>query len=230
MPKRQLPEGASAALFFLDGQYRFVAAGSGRETAKYLGPSAVVAAFAGECLDSGWIAPEIVRHGFRRGAAFSVAFIPPGTREIRVVGPDPSGITLRVPVPALCAIGSQQTLTLVATREDVFDPGSAPFYPPFPNLLEGARVCWGANNPPRLDHESIVAAVDLYFSTAFNLNESANRSLSHPGCVVEKLARLARRRARRYPVDDLVRIDGASSVGELVDRIVAGRKGERAWN
>lgn len=224
-PKSMLPEGAEAGLFFFDGQYRFVSRSGPRDEVKCLGPGAVRAAFASERLDSGWIRPEIVRSGSIAGGPFAVAFLGARRREIVVAPAGDEPFVLTVPVPPIVAVGSAAGLRLFAVREGSFDPAAKVFYPPFPNLFTDARVCWGANRQPRLDHTTIVAAVDLYFSSPFNLNEASGRSKAYPANVVDQLRRLARRRARTYPVDDLVRVSGAPSVGAIVDRLVAGSHG-----
>ena len=229
-PKPLLPEGAEAGLFFYDGQYQFVTRSGRRDQVKFLGPQAVRAAFTSERLDSGWIRPEIVRSGSVATGPFAVAFLTARTREITVAPPGEEPFVLTVPVPPIVAIGSGAGLSLFAVRENTFDPNAKVHYAPFPNLFADARVCWGANAAPPVDHTAIVAAVDLYFSSPFNLNEAARRSLAYPANVVEQLRRLARRRARSYPVDDLVRVPNTGSVGAIVDRIISSRHGGQEWD
>ena len=229
-PKPLLPEGAEAALFFFDGQYQFVARSGRRDSVKFLGPQAVRAAFASERLDSGWIRPEIVRSGSVASGPFAVAFLTARKREIIVAPSGEEPFVLTVPVPPIVAVGSGASLSLFAVRENTFDPNAKAHYAPFPNLFGDAKVCWGANTAAPVDHTAIVAAVDLYFSSPFNLNEAARRSRAYPANVVEQLARLARRRARSYPVNDLVRVPNTGSVGAVVDRIVSGSHGGHEWD
>lgn len=228
--KSSLPEGAEAALYFFEGQYQFVTRSDRREQVKFLGPQAVRSAFTSERVDTGWIRPEIVRTGSVSSGPFAVAFFTARKREIVVAPPADEPFVLTVPVPPLVAIGSGAGLSLFAVRENTFDPNAKPHYAPFPNLFADARVCWGANAAPPVDHARIVAAVDLFFSSAFNLNEAARRSRAYPANVVEQLRQLARRRARTYPVDDLVRVPNAGSVGALVDRLVSGKEGGQQWD
>ena len=228
--KSALPEGAEAALYFFEGQYQFVTRSDRRDQVKFLGPQAVRSAFTSERVDSGWIRPEIVRTGSVASGPFAVAFFTARKREIVVAPADAEPLVLDVPVPPIVAIGSATGLQLFAVRENTFDPSSNVYYPPFPNLFADSRVCWGANRTPPVDHARIVAAVDLFFSSAFNLNEAARRSLACPANVVEQLCRLARRRARTYPVDDLVRVPDTRSVGACVDRLVSGRQGGQQWD
>lgn len=229
-PKPMLPEGAEAGLFFFEGQYQFVDRSGRRERVRFLGPQAVRAAFAGERVDSGWLRPEIVRSGSLATGPFAVAFLAAARREITIAPPGEDAFVLTVPVPALVAVGCPSGLRLFAVRESEFDPRSKVHYAPFPNLFADARVCWGANPAPAVDHARILAAVDLYFSTPFNLNEAARRSSAYPANVVCQLARLARRRARTYPVDDLVRVPNADSVGAVVEGLIAGTTGGHQWD
>lgn len=228
--KSALPEGAEAALYFFEGQYQFVSRVGRRDQVKFLGPQAVRSAFTSERVDSGWIRPEIVRTGSVASGPFAVAFFTARKREIVVTPAEGEPFVLEVPVPPIVAIGSATGLKLLAVRENSFEPSSVVYYPPFPNLFADSRVCWGANRTPPVDHSAIVAAVDLFFSSPFNLNEAARRSRAHPANVVEQLCRLARRRARTYPVDDLVRIPDTRSVGALVDRLVSGEQGGHQWD
>lgn len=229
-PKPLLPDGAEAGLFFFEGQYQFVTRSSRRYQVKFLGPQAVRSAFACERLDSGWIRPEIVRTGSAASGLFAVAFLTARKREIIVAPPGDEPFVLTVPVPPVVAIGSAAGLSLFAVRGNTFDPTAKVHYAPFPNLFADARVCWGANRQPPVDHSAIVAAVDLFFSSPFNLNEAAGRSLAYPANVVEQLRQLARRRARAYPVDDLVRVPHAGTVSAVVDQLVAGRHGGHEWD
>lgn len=229
-PKSILPDGAEAGLFFFDGQYQFVDRSGRSERVRYLGPQAVREAFSGERVDSGWIRPEIVRAGHTASGPFAVAFLRAARREITIAAPGEDAFVLTVPVPAIVAVGCPSGLRLFAVRESEFDPRSKVHYAPFPNLFADAKVCWGANPAPAVDHTRILAAVDLYFSTPFNLNEAARRSLAYPANVVCQLARLARRRARTYPVSDLVRVPNTGSAGSVVERLVAGTTGGNTWD
>lgn len=227
IPKSMLPEGAEAGLFFFEGQYQFVTRHDRRDQVRYLGPQAVRSAFMSERVDSGWIRPEIVRTGQTAKGPFAVAFIAAARREITVAPPGGEPFVLAVPVPPIVACGSPAGLHLFAVRENAFDPGARVHFAPFPNLYADSRVCWGANRTPPVDHARIVAAVDLFFSSAFNYNEAARRSLAFPANVVEQLRRLARGRARTYPVDDLVAVAPKTTVRALVDRLAAGKHGDQ---
>lgn len=224
-PKSMLPEGAEAGLFFFDGQYQLVTRTGRRDQVKYLGPEAVREAFTTERVDSGWMRPEIVRVGRTPGGPFAVAFLAAGRREIAIAPPDDEPFVLTVPVPPLVAVGSSAGLQLFAVRENEFHPEARIYYPPFPNLFADSRVCWGQNAAPPVDHTRILAAVDLFFSTPFNLNEAARRSRAYPANVADQLRRLARHRARVYPVDDLVALGPKATVRSVVDKIVSSDKG-----
>lgn len=228
-PKSLLPDGAEAGLFFFEGQYQFVARNGRRDQVKYVGPEAVREAFTTERIDSGWLGPGIVRVGRTPSGPFAVAFVTAGRREITIAPADAESFVLRVPVPPLVAVGSGQGLHLFAVRPNEFDADAAVCYPPFPNLFADSRVCWGQNQSPPVDHTRILAAVDLYFSTPFNLNEAARRSRAFPANVADQLRRLERRRARTYPVDDLVAISPKATVRSVVDRIVSSDRGGHTW-
>lgn len=233
MAKRKsiLPDGAEAALLFYEGQYRFVSRSPDGDAVKFLGPDAVAQAFTRESVDSGWLGPEIVRTGRTARGPFAVAFLPESAREIVLdaVGDRPR-MTIAVPVPALVAVGSSYGLHLVAVDDDAFSPNLTCYYPPFPNLYTESRVCWGANRQPRVDAANLVTAVDLFFGTAFNRNEAAGRSLKYSKDVVDHLERLSRRRARAYPVDDLVPLKPKVTVKRFVERILDPKRGGLHWD
>ena len=209
-----------AALYFLDGHYLFRWQGpDGKVLSKFVSTDDLAAAFSGHEADSGWLPPGVVRAGYCATGPFFVFFMPPRKVALPLLaGEQVTPKTL--PIPATVLLGVGPVYYLWAVRGKTLDPQAYIYHAPFPNVYDDGRICWGANTPPAAHLSQAQAVWDLFFTTPFNDHLARGKSNAYSDDVRQQLHRLARRRARVYPVNDLNPY--YRSLADLVERVIHG--------
>jgi len=213
--------GAQAALLFLDGQYLLEWSEDGREITKFLAPSDVRQAFAGEPVDSGWLGTQVCRWGTCQRGEYLASFRPPSIYTLFLTeGKSAPARRLKVPLPGFFFLGIEKDYYIWATTGDHLYPTAPLFAAPLPNISESGQICFGANLPPRATSEGIERAWSLFMKSTFTDHSVKSKSRKHPDDVRRTLQELAQARARKYPAKDLIKLE---LTAEMVIQQIHGR-------
>jgi hypothetical protein len=142
---------------------------------KCLSPDALRVAFNIQTIDSGWIAPGVVRCGSSTQGSWAAQFIPPARHVLDL---DQAG-KVSVPLPGLLLMGLETTYWLCATATQAFDPTAHCYYAPLSNVYDSLKLCWGTNMPPIATAQTIAKAWDLFITSPFNEHLSYGKSRQH---------------------------------------------------
>ena len=106
---------------------------------KFLSPAAVAAAFRNTPIDSGWLAPGVVRCGTTPKGEFAVLAVPSGVHQIELETSRGKTKRIKVPLPPLVFVGhaSAYYLWAVKTASDVKAPL---FHAPLPNVFNNGSI------------------------------------------------------------------------------------------
>jgi PRTRC genetic system protein B len=195
-----------AALIFVGEQilFRQVAANGALEM-KFIAPASVDAAFAQtRYIDSGWLAPNIVRWGVGAAGQWAVLFVPPTVCDLTLATDASELVTVRVPMPGRVMLGYGTGYYLWAVTDEQLTATPTMFHAPLPNVDTAGRICFGAKIPPRASTATIQSAWNLFFSAPFTAHQANGKSKRHPNDVRAHLLALAQRNRRQYPASDLI--------------------------
>lgn len=218
-----LPE--KGALLFLDGQMVFRHAEARRVVVKPLSPTSVRAAFNHIPLDSGWLPAPVRRWGQTAQGEYLVLHFPAQRYRLCLHNQWPerfSGqkwIRVEAPLPSLVFAGHGQAFFLWAMVGDEFDPEAEMYLAPLPNVHFDGRICFGANHPPAASPKTVMTAWEMFIASPFNNHLSSGKSHAFPNDVGGRLLKLADRRARRYPRDDL--ITARTTLHQAIERMIS---------
>lgn len=184
---------------------------------KCLSPDALQVAFNTQTIDSGWIAPGVVRCGASTQGSWAVQFIPPARHRLDL---DRLG-KVSVPLPGLLFLGLETTYWLCATTTQTFDPAALCYYAPLSNVYDSLKICWGRNIPPIATAQTIATAWELFITSPFNEHLSYGKSRQHPQNIQTQLLALHQRSGRRYPAKDLLPVNSRPiTVDHLVQELL----------
>lgn len=218
-------------LEFLDGQVRLaMRTMGGLNIERYLSWAAVREAATGIPIDSGWLAPEVIRWGTGRGGDWAVAWIPPGQHRLEITngtpGQDESVERLLVPLPGLVLFGTKTTYFVWAQKTEQASPHHEVFRAPLPNVYLGldrehhaGEICWGDLKPPICTGRTIADAFRLFIGSTFNAHATSEKSKRHREDV-RIMLRTAAAAGGAYPVEDLVRV--VDRTGATLDQMMRG--------
>lgn len=200
------------SLHCIDGDFVFETEGS----TKFVTVADVAAAFSGQEIDSEWFPAGVVRWGQNAGGHWFVYSTPPRGRTKLLV----EDHELVVPLPRLVLVGAHKGYYVFALKGEHFNPQATAYHAPFANVYDNdwGRICWGTNLPPAVHPKNARAALDLFLESGFNNHIAGNRSTKHGKNVNAMLTELSERKARNYPLDDLVGM--SSTVQQVVERIL----------
>jgi hypothetical protein len=176
-------------------------------------------------VDSGWLAPEVVRWGNGRHGEWAVAFIPPGRHllELEMGTPGESEQIERVtaPLPGMVMFCVALKYFVWAVKTEQLNPYHEIYRAPLPNVMQDASVCWGPLKPPQAGPKTILKGWELFIRSTFNNHAANGKSKAQPEDVRKLLKGLAggcgyhcdepvghvdhKEPAESYPVEDLVR-------------------------
>lgn len=192
-----------AELLFLRDTYLFHYREDGREVYKSLSSDSLRLAFNNQPLDSGWMPPNILRHGSNRRGEWSVLFIPQAKHAITL-----GERQLCIPLPSLVFVGLGKNYWLWATRSPHFDPHAPAFHAPLTNVDADnfGLICWGSNRPPSANPHHISEAWKLFIDSPFSNHYFNYKSRQFPKDITERLLQLHDRSLPCYPLSDLIPI------------------------
>ncbi len=210
-------------LEFRDGQclFRMVSL-NGTVMERLISWEAVREAATGIPIDSGWLAPEVVRWGTGRMGDWAVAFIPPGRHQLELTtgtpGVDETLERVTAPLPGMVIFGIATKYWAWAVRSERLNPSDELYRAPLPNVMQDAAICWGELKPPVASARSILKSWQIFQTSTFNNHAANAKSKSHSDDVRELLKGLARAGDyAQYPVQDLVR---QVESGVTLDRVI----------
>lgn len=219
-PPRHLKR-IKAELLFVDETYLLHYQENGKDTYKYLSPDTLREAFNNQPFDSGWLTPEVLRHGSNRYGTWAVLFIRAQRHCLQF---DDEQWCL--PLPALVFMGHHQSYWLWAIKNTGFSPNAQAFHAPLPNVnaSPAGRICWGQNKPPVATLDTIKKAWELFIRSPFTSHYANHKSQQCPHNIIEKLEVLQRRAQQsprcRYPVSDLVPIGTKETIAGLITAVL----------
>ncbi|HMX30015.1 MAG TPA: hypothetical protein PKC13_30815 [Blastocatellia bacterium] len=207
MPKKSLksqlrpPGGATAALYFLEGEYCFQSADESGLMEKFISPASVRAAFAKESLDSGWLPPGVNRYGSGAKGDWMVRWHAPAVYAVRLAD---LKRPLLVPMPSLVWIGQRHNYFIFAAKEGAFTPNATLYYAPLANVNSSGLICFGRNPHPDVAQGGFDAAWWTFWEAPFNNDHSTGKSRVAPNGINQYLKKLSAEKASAYPLEDLV--------------------------
>lgn len=205
------------ALYFLDGHYLFRYGDGKKIRSKFVTSKDLAAAFSQTEQDTGWITPGIVRMGSCTRGTWSVYSAP----EQKVTIGLSEAESLEIPIPRTVWLGIEDAHFVWALKDRRFEPGAQAYHAPFPNVHPDGRICWGQNRIPKADPKKVRGIFELFFGSLFNGDLVGNKSASQPNDVRIALRELAEKKARGYPVHDLVP-GGLNKIGSLIENKIKG--------
>lgn len=197
------PPGAQAALFFADGQYFFQAIANDSFVSKSVSPAAVKQAFANEPMDSDWLPPNVNRYGVSSRGMWMVRWHAPATYSLNL-DTGQRIRKLRVALPALVWFGQRHAYYIWAMKGARFDPQAGLFRAPLPNVNHQGLICFGQNNHPDVAKGGFEKSWSVFWDAAFNNDHVGGKSRTHEQSIIPKLVFLAKTKAAKYPVEDLI--------------------------
>lgn len=207
---------ASAALYFLDGQYAIRYTGeNGGEVFKYVSPLSVRQAFASEPIDSGWLTSDTIRHGFTSDGHWCINFYPARQWVIRLKIMSET-VQLKTTLPSALWVGRGDNYYLLAAKSDVFKPSEQLFHYPLPNINSIGLTCFGSNQTKDATPANTHEAYLTFMRSFFNNHHIEEKSQKHPTNI---LTALQKANQRIYPLKDLLPIDATPEfIVELISR------------
>lgn len=203
------PSEATAALYFLPGQYLFKHVEQGRETIKALSTAQVSLAFREYSADTGWLRRRILRYREEPAGNCVLSHEPAGIRRIRIETDRNELREIDVPLPALVLLGKAKEYYLWATASKDVSEKSLLAAAPLPNIGGnlGGKICFGGNEVPECRPENLDAVWNLIFNTPFNNHQRESKCKSFAQDVRGLLLKLAAEKVSRFPKDELVKSD-----------------------
>jgi len=202
----EIPPDASAALYFLPGQYLFAEFGEDKTSLKALSSSQVGRAFRDFQTDTGWLERRVLRYREAPEGNAILSYEPASTRRILVQLPNGKIEDLTLPLPTLILLGKGKDYFLWATSAARVLPKTRLAVVPLPNIGSGmqGKICFGRNEVPQCHPSTLAAVWKLIFETPFNQDNVNDKCRSEPGDVRRLLAGLARTRPKKFPSTQLL--------------------------
>lgn len=199
----QVPIDASAALYFLPGQYLFADLKESSVSLKALSSDQVARAFRRVHTDTGWLGRRVLRYREAPEGNAILSYEPGALRKITVVFADKGLVEILVPLPPLILLGKGREYYLWAAASPHISANTNLTVAPLPNVGTG-KICFGKNEVPET-HPSVLSEVwKLIFDTPFNADHASERCLSEPQDVRELLWKLAADKVKKFPKSELL--------------------------
>jgi PRTRC genetic system protein B len=209
------PPDALGALYFLPGQYLFKRFEEGREIAKALSSEQIVFAFRDYRTDTGWITHRLLRYREEPEGNYILSYSPAGMRTIFVETESGEVAEISLPLPTLILFGHRNDFYLWAAKSKKPDAKSKISLAPLPNVggnLSG-KICFGSNEVPEAQVETLDEVWHLVFNTPFNRDHSSQKCKSEPKDVRKLLFALEKKKAKGFPTSELLETN--ATIGEL---------------
>jgi len=199
----QVPVDASAALYFLPGQYLFTEIKESSVSLKALSSDQVARAFRRVHTDTGWLGRRVLRYREAPEGNSIVSYEPAAIRRIAVAFSEKGLVELSVPLPPLILLGKGREYYLWAAASSYISANTNLAVAPLPNIGSG-KICFGKNEIPETHPSTLSEVWKLVFDTPFNADHAGDRCLSEPRDVRELLGKLAADKAKKFPKSELI--------------------------
>ena len=199
----QVPPDASAALYFLPGQYLFADFKESSVALKALSSDQVARAFRKVHTDTGWLGRRVLRYREAPDGNAIISYEPAAIRRITVAFVDRGLVEMAVPLPALVLLGNGREYYLWATGAQQITANTNLAVAPLPNIGSG-KICFGKNEVPETHPSTLGEVWKLIFDTPFNGDHASERCFSEPQDVRELLWKLAADKVKKFPKSELI--------------------------
>ena len=216
-----VPPDASAALYFLPGQYLFANFQEGIAAIKALSSDQVARAFRGVHTDTGWMGRRVLRYREAAEGNAIISYEPASVRNIYVALPSGNVEQIAVPLPTLILLGKGKEYYLWATSAGSISARTRLAVAPLPNIGSG-KICFGKNEVPETHPSTLSGVWKLIFETPFNGDHAGNRCQTEPDDVRNLLIKLAADKVKKFPTPQL--ITSSTSVEDAWEMIVEQRR------
>lgn len=218
-----IPPDASAALFFLPGQYLFANFQEGHNSLKALSSDQVARAFRDFHTDTGWLGRRVLRYREAPEGNAIISYEPASVRNILVQLPGRTIERLTVPLPTLILLGKSKEYYLWAAASGRVSSRTHLAVAPLPNIGGGVqgKICFGKNDVPETHPANLSSVWKLIFETPFNHDNVNNKCQSEPKDVRNLLLELDRDEAKKFPSNQL--LSSSSTVDDAWTSIVEQR-------
>lgn len=223
MRNHTVPPDASAALYFLPGQYLFETFGDERHGLKALSSEQVTRAFRDLHTDTGWIDRRILRYREATDGNAILSFLPASERTITVVFPGDRTEVLTLPLPTLILLGKGKDYYLWAAPTSKVTRNSPIAVAPLPNIGSG-KICFGKNEVPETHPSTIGTVWQLIFEAPFNGDHSTGRCQTEND-VRDLLEKLSADKVKKFPTTQLMMY--SSTVEDAWESVVEGSRYNR---
>ena len=198
-----IPPDASAALYFLPGQYLFANFQESATAIKALSTAQVARAFQDVNTDTGWLGRYVLRYREAPEGNSILSYEPASVRKIFVVSGSGQIEELKVPLPTLILLSKGKDHYLWAAASSNVSPKTRLAVAPLPNIGSG-KICFGRNDVPETDASTLNTVWKLIFETPFNHDHANNRCNSQPDDIRVLLRKIAADKLRKFPRSELI--------------------------
>jgi hypothetical protein len=198
-----VPPDATAALYFLPGQYLFSDFREDGCSIKALSSEQVSCAFRGVHTDTGWLGRKVLRYREASEGNAIISYEPAATKNIYVSLPGGHVESLAVPLPTLILLGKGTDYYLWGASSGHATAKTKLAVAPLPNIGSG-KICFGKNEVPEVHPSNLNSVWKLIFETPFNGDHAGNRCRTEPDDVRNLLIKLAADKARKFPTPQLI--------------------------
>lgn len=216
-----VPPDATAALYFLPGQYLFADFREDACSIKALSSEQVSCAFRGVHTDTGWLGRRVLRYREASEGNAILSYEPASVRDISVSLPSGHVESIAVPLPTLILLGNGADYYLWAASTSNVTAKTTLAVAPLPNIGSG-KICFGKNEVPEVHPSSLSAVWKLIFETPFNGDHAGSRCLTEPDDVRNLLIKLAADKVRKFPMPQL--LTSTSTVEDAWETLVEQRR------
>ncbi len=216
-----VPPDASAALYFLPGQYLFANFQEEMTSIKALSSDQVARAFRGVHTDTGWLGRRVLRYREASEGNAIISYEPAAVRVIHVALSGGNVEKVAVPLPTLILLGKGKDYYLWAASAKSMSAKTSLAVAPLPNIGSG-KICFGKNEVPETHPSTLATVWKLIFETPFNGDHAGNRCQTEPEDVRNLLIKLAADRAKKFPTLQL--LSSSTTVEDAWETIVEQRR------
>ncbi len=199
----QVPADASAALYFLPGQYLFADLKESSVSLKALSSDQVARAFRRVHTDTGWLGKRVLRYREAPEGNAILSYEPAAIRKITVAFAEKGLVELSVALPTLILLGKGNEYYLWAAASTHITANTNLAVAPLPNIGSG-KICFGKNEVPETHPSTLAEVWKLIFYTPFNADHTGERCRSEPHDVRDLLWKLAADKLKKFPKSALI--------------------------
>lgn len=199
----RVPPDASAALYFLPGQYLFADLKESTVSLKALSSDQVARAFRRVHTDTGWLVKRVLRYREAPEGNAILSYEPSSIRRITVAFANRGLVELSVALPPLILLGKGQAYYLWAAASSHISANTNIAVAPLPNV-GSSKICFGKNEVPETHPSTLSEVWRLIFDTPFNADHINERCHSESQDVRNLLWKLAADKVKKFPKSELI--------------------------